>query len=192
MKVNCNFLPKEYHAFHLDMKVMVISVVLWVGSLGVFFFAIRSGLKGKDEAKGLVRTVQSKKTTVESVIRAQTYPQDRIIGLKEKFEFIGRAMGESPKPFLRFFQSLEDAIPVTGAGGRGVYISRLSQRAGGNTYSLEGASKTWTDALRFEDNLTKSEYDGQPNFPYVKLTKSFRTDDGYYRFDMELKFRTGS
>ena len=106
MKVNCNFLPKEYSAFLLDTRSLVLSILIWLLSVGVWFNAIKKENEGVKEATKSVTKWRANKQAIERDITAQNYPQDRIRRLIEKFKFIQKSMGQVPRPFLRFYQSL--------------------------------------------------------------------------------------
>lgn len=194
MKVNMNFLPKEHHAFLLDRRTMYISIAVWVLSMMIWTFKIRMEWKEVLESTQKVRQAASLMQAEEAALKNKIYPKERIQSLIDRFQFIQEAMGQIPRPYLRFYQSLEDAIP-TGSGGRGVYIVRLNPK-GGTAYELEGEARTWEDALQFESNLKGSQYQKEEfksqNFQNVKLNRSYRLQGtSGYRFYIDLEFVEG-
>lgn len=190
-----NFLPKEYHAFLLDRRTLYISVAVWILSVMIWSVKIRSEWKKVDQATQKVRQAESLKQAEEAALAQKIYPKERIQSLIDRFQFIQEAMGQVPRPYLRFYQSLEDAIPISGSGGRGVYIVRLNNK-GGPAYEVEGEARTWEDALQFENNLKQSIYQKEefknPNFQNVKLNRSYRLQGTTgYRFYIDLEFVEG-
>lgn len=193
MKVNCNFLPLDYRAYILEAKVLAISVLLYVLSAGIWATVFVGHSKEVKNLGNKIRQKQQEKVTIQEE-RAQTvYPQERITKLIDQFSFIQKAMGAKDFPWLRFYQSLEDAIPTADSGRRGVFFVRLI-RSGERSWQLEGEAEDWRDATKFEEELIKSSYatQGQAakrNFSDVRLISYIAVEGGKgYRFKLEFSF----
>lgn len=154
MKVTCDFLPREYKAYHLDKQVLTVSVVAWAVSIALFAWLSFSLTREVAGLKSKVTSVEADLQRVREDRRSQLYPQERIRELKSKFEFIKQAMGAKDFPYLRFYQTLEDSVPADD-GQRKAYIKSL--RREGNQITLEGEARGWRDAREFEKRLSVSE-----------------------------------
>lgn len=184
-RVNCNFLPLEQRAFILEKKVLLASILCWVVSFGIFasVFAGQKAEAGKLTVK--IKEQEREKGAVLADRAATQYPQDQIQALMDKFQFIQKAMGANDFPWLRFYQSIEDAM-VGGEGGRKVSIISL-KRCGDKCWTLEGESDDWKDATRFEEQLIASTYGTKKNFGDVRLLNYRQADKGY-RFTIQFNF----
>lgn len=184
-RVNCNFLPLEHRAFISEKTVLAASLACWLISFGIWtsVFAGQTREAGKLAIK--IKEQERERDAVLADRAATQYPQDQIKALMDKFQFIQKAMGANDFPWLRFYQSLEDAM-VGGEGGRKVSIISL-KRCGDRCWTLEGESEDWKDATRFEEQLIASSYLSKKNFSEVRLLKYWQVEKGY-RCTLQLNF----
>jgi Tfp pilus assembly protein PilN len=192
MRVKCNFLPVEQRAFILERKVMGLSVLLYVITVGIFAIVFMAQKKDADQLTKQIKSKELERAGVQEERNQMQYPQERIQRLIDHFSFIQKAMGVNDFPWLRFYQSLEDSIPLSDSGRRGVYVTRLD-RQGEKQWQLEGEAEDWKDAARFEESLAASAYasgaQAKKNFAEVRLL-NYRALDGAkgYRFRIQFLF----
>lgn len=184
-RVNCNFLPLEQRAFIMEKKVLAISIACWLVSFGIWTSVFAGQTREASKLTTKIKEQEREKAAVLADRAATQYPQDQITALKDKFEFIQKAMGANDFPWLRFYQSLEDAM-VSGEGGRKVSIISL-KRCGDKCWTLDGESEDWKDATRFEEQLIASAYQGKKNFGDVRLLNYRQAEKGY-RFTLQFNF----
>ncbi len=97
-------------------------------------------------------------------------------------------MGKEDFPYLRFYQSLEEAVPTGDDDGtRRIAIKGLKKGAG-SRWSLAGLAKHWEDVLKFEDSMNASKWDLKKNFKDVEVFNITIDTDGSYTFDMQFSF----
>lgn len=103
--------------------------------------------------------MQSKESTIhllQNEIDKVKYPQREIRELIQKFRFIKQALGSDDFPYLRYFEALEDAVPLNPDDGtRRVAVVNLRQGAGAK-WNLSGVAKHWNAILEFETNMNSS------------------------------------
>jgi len=184
-RVNCNFLPLEQRAFILDKKVMYASVAFWVGSMAVWFFVFVGHTNKVKELTGQKTVQEREKNAVLAERAATTFPQAQIQRLIARFSFIKQAMGANDFPWLRFYQSVEDAM-LSVDGGRKVGIVSL-KRAGEKLWTIDGEAEDWKDATRLEEQMVASTYLGKKNFSEVRLL-NYRAAEKGYRFTLQFNF----
>jgi len=193
MKINCNFLPQENRAFILEWKAFCVAIGLYVLSAFVFLYVFRVNSRESGELEKKMKVVKQEQMEIRQEREQMQYPQDRIQRLIDQFSFIQKAMGAKDFPWLRFFQSIEDSIPMGESGRRGVYLTRMVP-SGEKNWQMEGVAEDWKDATRFEELLLSSTYasTGQPakrNFSDVRLVNYRAVDGGRgYAFRIELSF----
>lgn len=187
MRVNCNFLPLEQRAFILDRKVMAVAVLFWVLSAGMWVTVFANQTAEALKLTSKIKDQERERNAVIADRSATQYPQDQIQRLIDKFSFIQTAMGVNDFPYLRFYQSLEDAISG-GPSGRKVAIVSL-KRCGDKCWTLEGEAEHWSDATQFEEQMIASAYGTKKNFSDVRLLnyRSIDKDKGY-RFVVQFTF----
>lgn len=111
MKVSCDFLPHEHKSFLLATKALVVAIVMLVASLASCLSFYRSYLREISVLEKEVNEKSGELAKLDSRLNSITYDQAKIKELITKFQFIQTAMGATDYPYLRFFQSLEDALP---------------------------------------------------------------------------------
>jgi hypothetical protein len=187
MRVNCNFLPLEHRAFILDKKVMAIAVLVWIASVGMWVSVFANQSKEAGTLASKIKDQERERNAVIADRSATQYPQDQIQRLIDKFSFIRDAMGVTDFPYLRFYQSLEDAV-AGGVNGRKVNIVSL-KRCGDKCWTLEGDAEHWSDATAFEEAMIASQYGTKKNFSDVRLLNYRNIDkDKGYRFVLQFNF----
>ena len=184
-RINCNFLPLENRAFILERKVLAGSIICWGISLAVWGSVFAGQTREAYKLQTKIKEQEREKAAVQADRAATQYPQDQIQALIDKFSFIQKAMGANDFPWLRFYQSIEDAM-LGGEGGRKVSIISL-KRCGDHCWTLEGEAEDWKDATRFEEQLNASTYNGKKNFSDVRLLNYRQAEKGY-RFTLQLNF----
>ncbi len=191
MKVSCDFLPSEYKSFLLDTKFLVVSMVIFVAT----FVSVSTNLAFTAKTKSVLNKNKDALTTevaeVSNRLRAITYNQAAIQELKTKFEFIQQAMGAKDYPYLRFYQSLEDALPRTAETGlKRVWLQRLN-RMGGERYSVTGSARRRSDVTSFEKRMivSKTKVKSRTNFTDVKVvSNTYNGKDDNWTFEMQFVF----
>ena len=184
-RVNTNFLPLEHRAFILDRKVMYVSIAVWIASGAVWFFVFAGHASKVRDLTRQKSEQEREKNAVLAERAATTFPQSQIQRLIDRFSFIKKAMGANDFPWLRFYQSLEDAM-LSGEQGRRVSILTL-KRAGERLWTIDGEAEDWKDATRFEEQMVASSYLGKKNFSEVRLL-NYRAAEKGYRFTLQFNF----
>lgn len=184
MKVTTDFLPPEYKSFVFDVRmagVMLVFAVLSGAFCGMW------SVHFKDVIKGLEKEIGKREEEISSLenrINSKSYNQAEIQELIDKFNFIKDAVGARDFPYLRFYHSFEQTIPIDEAtGARRIAIAELTKTRGGK-YKVHGLARHWDDLLRFEQNLNASVFTDsesnreRPNFAGVKMGAWESTDKG--------------
>ena len=184
-RVNCNFLPLEQRAFILERKVLGVGVLCWLISFAIWGSVWAGQSKEAAKLTLKIKEQEREKGAVIADRAATQYPQDQIQRLIDKFSFIQKAMGANDFPWLRFYQSIEDAMS-SGEQGRKLSVISL-KRCGEKCWTLEGESEDWKDATRLEEQLIASTYGTKKNFSDVRLL-SYRSAEKGYRFTMQFNF----
>lgn len=193
MKVTTDFLPPEYKSFVFNTKAAVALVgfaLLSAGVCGMYH------LHFKDVAKGLNQEISKRSEDIrllENRINSKSYNQAEIQTLIGKFNFIKDAVGARDFPYLRFYHSLEQTIPIDeSTGARRMAILELTKSRAGK-YKLHGLARHWDDLLRFEENLNASVFPDPEsgrdlkNFRDVRMGAWDSTADGI-DFTCEFSF----
>lgn len=194
MKVNCDFLPQEYKSFVLNVKALGFLVVFALASSAIAYLNhsdYADKLKGHE---GQIRQAEEEIAILQNKIASKTFNQGEIRELIDKFNFIREAVGARDFPYLRFYHSLEKAIPVGEVdGSRRVAIKNLSEGRG-NKYKMQGLARHWEDLLRFERNLNTSTFhdpvtnSDHKNFTGVTMGGWTRDESGNLSFVCEFTF----
>lgn len=188
MKVCCDFLPNEYKSFILDTRSLILLGIIVGASLLVSVVTVGSYSSKIKRLEKDNNNLNATKGRLAQDAKVKNYPQSRIRALINKFRFIRQALGKEDFPYLRFYQSLEEAIP-TGEddGSRRIGVTGLKPGAA-NRWSLSGLAKHWEDVLKFEDTMNASTWDGKKNFKDVQVFNITVDNTGAYTFDMQFSF----
>lgn len=188
MKVSCDFLPNEYKSFILDTRALILLGIIVAASLLVSVVTAGTYSSKIKRLEGDNNSLNAKKGRLAQEAKVKNYPQDRIRALINKFRFIRQALGKEDFPYLRFYQSLEDAIPKgEDDGTRRIGVTGLKGGAGGR-WSLAGTARHWEDVLKFEDLMNSSTWENKKNFADVQVFNITVDKDGTYTFDMQFRF----
>lgn len=189
MKVNCDFLPKEYKSFLLDVRALVVVIVLTALTAGACVFSLTAAARERSTLGNDNQRAQAELADVINQLKSVTYDQVAIQELITKFQFIQRAMGASDYPYLRFYQKLENALPRSPETQlKKVAVFQL-QRQEGERFSISGKARERTDITQFEKNMDRSRAGTKQDFQEVKvLNSTYDPREDQWSFEMQFTF----
>jgi Tfp pilus assembly protein PilN len=189
MKVNCDFLPKEYKSFLLDVQALAVVLVLTALTAGACVFSLTAAARERATLTSDNQRAQSDLADVINQLKSVTYDQVAIQELITKFQFIQRAMGASDYPYLRFYQKLENALPRSPETQLKKVAVQQLQRQDGERFSISGKARERTDITQFEKNMDRSRSGTRQDFQEVKILNSTydpRAEE--WSFEMQFTF----
>ena len=191
MKVNCDFLPNEYKSFLLNTKALMLSGIFFAGTVAICIVSLTATGQERAGLEQDKNRITSELATLVDQLRSITYDQATIQELITKFEFIQRAMGAVDYPYLRFYHSIEKALPQSpDTQLKRVSIKKLD-KISGEQYLITGQAVARPDVTDFEKNLLLSESDGgrRKNFRDVRVRNVTAEPGGEsWKFELEFTF----